>query len=79
MTASTNLAAAVHLLTQAAPEAEQIVLFGSQANGSADEGSDLDFLVIETQINNRARERVRPASTTKFRAAHCTSMQHGLA
>lgn len=59
MTATTNIADAVHLLKQAAPGAEQIILFGSQANGTADEGSDLDFLVIETRVDNRAREMVR--------------------
>ena len=35
------------------------MLFGSHANGTADEGSDLDFLVIEPEVQNRAREMVR--------------------
>ncbi len=56
---SATLATAVQKLAQAAPRAEQIVLFGSHANGTADEGSDLDFLVIEPEVQNRAREMVR--------------------
>jgi predicted nucleotidyltransferase len=54
-----TLARAVHALAQAAPEIEQILLFGSHARGDADAGSDLDFLVIEPVVENRAREMVR--------------------
>ena len=54
-----TLAAVVQALAQAAPQAEQIVLFGSHARGDADAGSDLDFLVIESVVVNRAREMVR--------------------
>jgi predicted nucleotidyltransferase len=36
---------------------EQIILFGSQARGSADERSDLDLLVI-TQLTGRRRALV---------------------
>lgn len=46
-------------MVTAAPNAEQIVLFGSYASGLADEGSDLDFLVIESEVPNRAQEMVR--------------------
>lgn len=56
---ASTLAAAVQALTEAAPQAEQIVLFGSHARGDANEGSDLDFLVIEPEVKNRAREMVR--------------------
>ncbi len=56
---SIKLMLAVQALAQAAPQAEQIVLFGSHARGDADEGSDFDFLVIEPVIENRAREMVR--------------------
>ena len=61
MSASSNIhvSDAVQLLAQAAPGAEQIVLFGSHARGTADEQSDLDFLVIETHVENRAHEMVR--------------------
>jgi predicted nucleotidyltransferase len=54
-----TLASAVRALALAAPREAQIVLFGSHARGDADEGSDLDFLVIEPVVENRAREMVR--------------------
>lgn len=54
-----TLASAVRALALAAPQEAQIVLFGSHARGDADEGSDLDFLVIEPVVENRAREMVR--------------------
>ena len=38
---------------------ERIVLFGSHARGDAREDSDLDLLVIEPQVADRAREMVR--------------------
>ncbi len=54
-----TLASAVQALALAAPHAEQIVLFGSQARGDAGPDSDVDFLVIEPVIENRAQEMVR--------------------
>ena len=54
-----RLNSAVQALAQAAPLEAQIVLFGSHARGDATEGSDLDFLVIEDVVENRAREMVR--------------------
>ena len=54
-----TLAHAIHALTQAAPMAEQIVLFGSQARGDARDDSDVDFLVIDSAVSNRAEEMVR--------------------
>lgn len=59
MVDSSVLSSAVQALTIAAPDAEQIVLFGSHARGDAYEGSDYDFLVIEPEIANRAHEMVR--------------------
>lgn len=59
MIEATTLDRAVLALLLAAPNAEQIVLFGSHARGDADEGSDLDFLVIESTVENRAQEMVR--------------------
>ncbi len=56
---ASTLAGAVQALAQAAPQAAQIVLFGSYARGDADEGSDLDFLVIAPEVENRAQEMVR--------------------
>ena len=49
---------AVALLVEAA-RPERIVLFGSCARGDAREDSDLDLLVIESQVEDRAREMVR--------------------
>lgn len=45
------------LVEQAHPE--RIVLFGSYARGDAREDSDLDLLVIEAEIADRAAEMVR--------------------
>lgn len=36
-----------------------MILFGSYARGTADEGSDLDLLVIEREIPNKADEYMR--------------------
>lgn len=38
---------------------ESIVLFGSHARCDANDASDLDFLVIENQVGDRAAEMVR--------------------
>lgn len=56
MTAS--LQPALQALIEAA-HPERIILFGSHARGDAREDSDLDFLVIEAQVEDRAKEMVR--------------------
>ena len=56
---ASTLNKAVQALAQAAPQAAQIVLFGSHARGDAHDDSDLDFLVIEPTLENRANEMVR--------------------
>ena len=38
---------------------QRVILFGSYANGTAREDSDLDFLVIETGLTSRRAEMVR--------------------
>ena len=38
---------------------EQIILFGSYARGDAHEDSDLDFLVIEPELQDKFSEMVR--------------------
>lgn len=45
-------------ISTAAPEA-RVILFGSYARGRPDSRSDLDFLVIEPQVENAAIESVR--------------------
>jgi uncharacterized protein len=49
---------AVHRIAQAALP-ERILLFGSHARGEARDDSDLDLLVIETEVADRAAEMVR--------------------
>lgn len=46
-------------LAAAAGSDAQVILFGSHARGDADRHSDLDFLVIEPQIESRKAEFVR--------------------
>jgi uncharacterized protein len=45
-------------LAAAAPGA-QVILFGSHACGEANPHSDLDFLVVEPEVDNEAEESVR--------------------
>ncbi len=45
------------LVAEAQPE--KIILFGSYARGDARPDSDLDFLVIEKQVTNKAAEMAR--------------------
>jgi predicted nucleotidyltransferase len=46
-------------LIDAASAPAKVILFGSHARGDADGGSDFDFLVIETEVADRAAEAVR--------------------
>jgi predicted nucleotidyltransferase len=50
--------AAVGILAEAARPA-RIILFGSHARGDARDDSDIDLLVIEPRVEDRAREMVR--------------------
>ena len=47
------------LLVDAASAPAKVILFGSHARGEADEGSDFDFLVIESEVADRAAESVK--------------------
>lgn len=49
---------AVHRIAQVA-RPERILLFGSHARGEARDDSDLDLLVIESEVADRAAEMVR--------------------
>lgn len=53
-----KIEAAIRLLSEAA-QPVRIVLFGSYARGDAREDSDLDLLVIERHVEDRAKEMVR--------------------
>jgi uncharacterized protein len=50
---------AVDLLAGVVPVDSRIVVFGSHARGTAQADSDLDLLVIEPEVKDRAREMVR--------------------
>lgn len=52
------VAAAIRALAEGA-HPQKIVLFGSYARGDATADSDLDLLVIEDEVPDRAREMVR--------------------
>ena len=54
----TQVSAAIETLVEAA-RPERIILFGSYARGDAGADSDLDLLVIESEVADRAREMVR--------------------
>lgn len=51
-------------LADAAPGAE-VILFGSHARGEADARSDVDFLVIEPEVDDEAEESVRLMRTLR--------------
>lgn len=48
-----------HALLDAASSPARVILFGSYARGDARDGSDLDFLVIEREVDDRTAESVR--------------------
>jgi uncharacterized protein len=50
---------AARRLAAATPSPARIVLFGSHARGDAGPDSDLDFLVIEREVQDRHGEMVR--------------------
>ena len=52
------IARAVQLLQQAAPGAK-VIVFGSYARAGADDRSDLDFLVVEPDVQDASEEMVR--------------------
>ncbi len=52
------IAEAGRRLSEAAPQA-RVILFGSHARGEARQRSDVDFLVIEPEVENEAAESVR--------------------
>lgn len=55
----TTIRQAAEALLKAAPAGSTVLLFGSYATGRAQEQSDLDFLVIEPQVDDALGEMVR--------------------
>lgn len=47
------------VLVDAASAPARVILFGSHARGDAEEGSDLDFLVVEREVTDRLAEAVK--------------------
>jgi predicted nucleotidyltransferase len=50
---------AVNRMVAAASAPVRVILFGSYARGTADEGSDLDLMVIEQDVPDKAAEYLR--------------------
>lgn len=50
---------AVDQLFRSAPPGSKVILFGSYARGDVRDGSDLDFLVVEPEVEDRLREMFR--------------------
>ncbi|RJP40686.1 MAG: nucleotidyltransferase domain-containing protein [Phycisphaerales bacterium] len=50
---------AIRTLLDAAPAGSQVILFGSCARDTANDDSDLDFLVVEPMPRSRRAEMVR--------------------
>ncbi len=59
MTTEEMIAKAGSILAREAGPDAKVILFGSHARGDAQAGSDLDFLVIEPEVEGRHREMVR--------------------
>lgn len=51
--------AAANRLAAAASSPARVILFGSYARGTADEDSDLDLMVIERRVTDKAAEYLR--------------------
>lgn len=54
-----TIQAAVDRLAAAASSPCRVILFGSYARDTADEGSDLDFMVIEQDVTDKGAEYQR--------------------
>ena len=64
MISADTIQKAVSILA-AQPAVLRVILFGSYAMGTAHEGSDLDFLVIEADLKSRRSEMVRLRATLR--------------
>ncbi|AUB80723.1 DNA polymerase subunit beta [Candidatus Thiodictyon syntrophicum] len=59
MLTDTDIREAARRVTAAAHAPVKVILFGSYARGDADEGSDLDLLLVEREIPDYAQEYLR--------------------
>jgi hypothetical protein len=59
MVDETTISEVAGCLGDACPPGSRVVLFGSYARGEAGQHSDLDFLVIEPEVEHAAAEAVR--------------------
>lgn len=50
---------AAGVLLGATPAGSRVFVFGSQATGRADDRSDVDFLVVEPEVEDRVKEMLR--------------------
>jgi len=50
---------AAELLSAAVPKGSKVILFGSQARGTARDDSDVDFLIVEPQVSGCLGEAAR--------------------
>jgi len=54
-----NIAEAAQRLVARAAHPAKVILFGSYARGEADDASDLDLMVVEQGLTDRAQEYLR--------------------
>ncbi len=59
MLTTPELNAAVQRIVVHASEPAKVILFGSYARGDADEGSDLDLMVVERDLADKAAEYLK--------------------
>jgi predicted nucleotidyltransferase len=59
MLAQQTILEAAHRAAAAANNPLQVFLFGSYARGDADAGSDLDLLVVEREVSDKAAEYLK--------------------
>ncbi len=59
MLAHQSIVDAAHRVAAAASSPPRVMVIGSYARGDADEGSDLDLLVIEREVADKAAEYLK--------------------